>query len=338
MRYAILLNSAAGRGHVDRKRERIERAFQDVGLDGQVQLPQSAAETAEMAREAARAGQAVIAVGGDGTVQHATWGIVESGEAVPLGVVPLGTGNDFARMLGMPRTLWSAVAALRTSLPVRVDYGVVRWWTGGRPAQRLFVNAVGVGFDARVAREVAAFKSMPGLAAYLTAVLRTLRRWQAPDVVISEGDGAKAGDSEDQGRRPFGRPTPLYEGPLLLVTVGNGATSGGGFRLTPGASLTDGLLDVCLIRAVPVRRVLRLLTPALRGRHARAPEVQMHQVARLCIESGDPLPIHADGEVLADRAERVEVEVVPGGLLVLRPVQAQRTKGVLVKNATKATG
>ena len=308
MRYAILLNPAAGHGRVGRRRERIERAFREAGLDGEVRVPQSAAQTAEMACEAARIGRAVVAVGGDGTVQHAARGLIESGEAVPLGVVPLGTGNDFARMLGMPRTLRAAVAALRTARPVRVDYGVVRWWADGHPRQRLFVNAVGVGFDAQVAREVAAFKPMPGLAAYLAAVLRTLRRWRAPEVVVSKGGGPGGQD---------GRLTRLYSGPLLLVTAGNGATSGGGFRLTPGASLADGLLDVCLIRAAPARRVLRLLGPALRGRHTHAPEVEMYRATRICVESADGLPVHADGELLTGRATRVEVEVVPGGLVVL---------------------
>ena len=328
MRYAILLNSAAGHGRAGRQRKQIERAFQKAGLDGEVTVPRGEKETAEMACRAARAGQGVIAVGGDGTVQHAARGVIESGAAVPLGVVPLGTGNDFARQLGMPRGLRTSVAALKAARPVRVDYGVVRWQADGRPAERPFVNAVGVGFDAQVAREVAAFKAVPGLAAYLAAVLRTLRRWRAPDVTVWASDGAQPDVQANGGGRPARRPSRLYGGPLLLVTVGNGATSGGGFRLTPGARLDDGLLDVCLIRAVPARRVLRLLLPALRGRHGHAPEVQMLRTSDLRIESAQGIPVHADGEVLTGAARWVEVEVVPGGLLALRPETSERETDV----------
>ena len=318
MRYTVLLNPAAGHGRVGRSRGKIERAFRIAGLDAQVVATKSAEHTATRACEAARSGGAVIAVGGDGTVHHVGRGVAEGGSGA-LGVIPLGTGNDFARMLGMPRNLQAAVAALRAAEPVPVDYGIVRWWEDGRPAQRQFVNAVGIGFDAQVAREAAAFKSMPGLTGYLAAVLKTLRHWQAPEIAVSTGKD--------------GRPATCYTGPLLLATVGNGATSGGGFRLTPEASLTDGLLDLCLIQAAPARRILQLLPHVLLGRHGASPEVQMHRIRDVGLRTlqGEEgrlgrLPIHADGEVLTEQAERVEIEVVPGGLSVLMPASPFSTR------------
>ena len=312
MRYTVLLNPAAGHGRVGRSCGKIERAFRIAGLDAQVVATKSAEHTATRACEAARSGGAVVAVGGDGTVHHVGRGVAEGGKGA-LGVIPLGTGNDFARMLGMPRNLRAAVAALHSAKRVPIDYGVVRWWENGRPAQRRFLNAVGIGFDAQVAREAAAFKSMPGLTGYLAAVLRTLQRWQAPEVEVATG--------KDE------RPATCYAGPLLLATVGNGATSGGGFRLTPGASLTDGFLNLCLIRAAPTWRVLQLLPHVLLGRHGAAPEVQMHQVRHVHLQikqnkgrRARRLPIHADGEVLTEQAERVDVDVVAGGLSVLMPI------------------
>ena len=312
MRYMVLLNPAAGHGRVGRSREKIERALREAGLDVHVVETQSAEQTAVRACEAACSGGAVIAVGGDGTVHHVARGVAEGGSGA-LGVIPLGTGNDFARMLGMPRNLRAAALALRAAVPVPMDYGVVRWWEGGRPAQRRFVNAVGIGFDAQVAREVVAFKALPGFTGYLAAVLRTLRHWQAPSVVVATGKG--------------GRPVTCYTGPLLLATVGNGATSGGGFRLTPEASLTDGLFDLCLIQAAPARRVLQLLPHVLRGRHGAAPEVQMHHARHVHLQTvagegvrpPQGLPIHADGEVLTEQAGRVEIDIVAGGLSVLMP-------------------
>jgi diacylglycerol kinase family enzyme len=209
-------------------------------------------------------------------------------------------------MLGLPAAPGAAVAALARAVPRAVDYGVVRWDEAGRTEERTFVNAVGVGFDAMTASVVPAFKVLPGTAAYLAAVVRTLRLWRSPDVQVSiraEGEGF----------------TPVYHGPLFLATAGNGVCSGGGFYLTPQATITDGLLDVCVIEGISTGRVFQLIPRALRGRHVGAPEVHMFRTAEMRVESEAGLPIHADGEVLTTRAYRIDVQVVPGGLIVLAP-------------------
>ena len=107
---------------------------------------------------------------------------------------------------------------------------------------------------------------------------------------------------------------------MLLVSAGNGVRSGGRFLLTPTASLTDGLLDVCFAEAVPLRRVFALFVPAMRGQHLGAPEVHYRRTTAFHLITKTPLPLHADGEVLTRATCQIEWEIVPGGLSVLMPV------------------
>lgn len=306
MRYTFILNPAAGHGLAGRRRRAVEAALDAAALDVELRVTERPGHATELAREAARAGRVAVAVGGDGTVQEVSRGLIESGCPAHLGVVPLGTGNDFVKMVGMPRAPRAAVAALATAVPRRVDFGRVWWWDEAGSGEGTFVNAVGMGFDAKVAEAVDGHKALPGVASYFVAALQTLRHWQAPGVRV-----AVAG--------PPGTPDRHYEGDVLLVTAGNGTCSGGGFFLTPGASVTDGLFDVCLIEATTVPRILQLMPLALFGRHIHAREVHMHRSERLSVESDRPLALHADGEMLARAVHRVAVEIVPGGLSVLVP-------------------
>ncbi|HMB93607.1 MAG TPA: diacylglycerol kinase family protein [Rhodothermales bacterium] len=307
MRYIAILNPAADHGRTGKRCPQVRAALRSVGLTDEIWQTTHPGHAVVLARQAATQADVVVAVGGDGTVHEVSRGLIESGCPVSLGVLPLGTGNDFVKMLGMPRRLDEAVQALKIARPQAVDYGRVRWYEGGQLHEQPFVNAVGAGFDAQAAIEASAFKGLPGITGYLVAVLRTLRRWQSPQVRIV---GRSASDQEM---------TLLYEGPLLLVTVGNGISSGGMFRLTPQASITDGLLDVCLVQDVSKSRILQMMPHVIQGTHETAQEVHMNQINGLIISSATGLPVHADGEILAQQAPTIEIEVVSGGLSVLKP-------------------
>ncbi len=331
MHYTIILNPTAGHGAAGRRRKRLEAALVEADASFRLLVTEGPGHAAALAREAATPGEALVAVGGDGTVQEVARGLLESGQAVHLGVLPAGTGNDFVKMLGMPRWPRAAVTALLHAVPQPVDYGVVRWWdeaqrrgagsgeldasstdnrqpaTGNR---HVFVNAVGAGFDAQVAAAAGRFKRLPGLTGYLVAVFDTLRRWEAPRTRVHL-DGQEAA---------------FYDGALLLVTAANGVSSGGGFYLTPEASVTDGLLDVCLVEHATTGRILQIIPFALRGRHIGAPEVHMSRTKRVKITSDAPVFVHADGEILTKQAEVVDIEVVRGGLSVLVPPHAGNSR------------
>jgi YegS/Rv2252/BmrU family lipid kinase len=245
-------------------------------------------------------------VGGDGTVHEVARGLIAQGGTVPMGVIPMGTGNDFVKTIGMPGSPAAAVAALRQAQPQAVDHGWVRWEDRGVSYEQAFVNAVGIGFDARVAHEAQAFKRLPGVTAYLAAVFRTLRHWTSPPARVTVETAA-----DDD--------VCFYDGPLLLATVGNGVSSGGTFYLTPDASIQDGVLDACVVAHASPWRIVQVLPRALRGRHTDEPEVHMAPVRRLRLHAEAPLPLHADGEVLSTGTHTLDVRVAPGRLRVLVP-------------------
>ena len=319
-RVAFLLNPAAGNGSAARRRPALEAAIRAAGLDAEVHASTSAADAEPLARRLAETFEAVVAVGGDGTIHDVANAL--AGTATLFGALPLGTGNDFARAVGMPSRLGAGVRAIAAALAAgsvrTLDAAVATWEDAGGESRRCVVtNAVGAGFDAAAAADAGRFKVLGGRTAYLVAVVRSLWAWRRPGVRVEVSLGDAAGDS--------GGDRVVFRGALFLCEVGNGQAVGGGFRLTPDARLDDGLLDVCVVRHAPPRRVLRILPTAFTGGHVRFPEVEMHRAARVTLRvlSG-ALPVHADGEAASAAACVLTVEVWPGALRVLVPVNGER--------------
>ena len=208
-----------------------------------------------------------------------------------LGLVPTGTGNDFLKTLGVPNN-WRAtcdVIARNQSRPIDV----------GRINGRVFVNNVGVGFDAQVSIEAQKVKGLRGQAVYMAALARTmLLSYRTPQVTI-ERDGETFTQS------------------ITMLNIGNGRCSGGGFWLTPQAELGDGLLDVCVIRGLSKPRILALVSHVMKGTHVTKESVQMKRAHRITVTSPEPLPVHADGEILYTEVKRLEIEVLPSRLTML---------------------
>ncbi len=301
--YTLIINPIAGNGRTLKKRPEIERFLEQRGVSYEVRITEGPGHAVELARKPQ--GRTVVAVGGDGTVHEVAYGIIAAGCTTPLGVIPLGTGNDFVKMLGISRRLDEALHQLIHGRLQFVDYGEVTVQEQpGEDIRQYFVNAVGMGFDASVAVTMRGQKKLPGVLSYLLAVFRTLRSWQAPFARVTMETITRA------ERR-------VFEDPLFLVTAGNGVSSGGGFYLTPEASVRDGLLDVCLVRDVPRLEVLRVVPRALRGTHVTHPAVHMFRTRRLRVVLEHPMPVHADGELVAERATRMDVQVIPGMLPVI---------------------
>lgn len=311
----VVLNPAAGHHRTGRLADRAMAALAAAGLDATLVRTEGPRHAEALAREATA--DLVIAAGGDGTVQEVAAGLASGaateavGSAGPaLGVLPLGTGNDFARLVGMPRGLDEAASVLATGEALPLDALVVRWleapdgpWLDG-----LCVNALGIGFDASVAVEVARFKRLPGQLAYLAAVLKAWRAWQRPQVRIERlASGVRLDERGEPGERTAAG--TLYEGPLFLADLANGRAVGGGFRFTPTASPADGLLDLVLVDGVRLGRLPALLAALAKGHHLSAPELRAERLPALRLTSDRPIPLHFDGEVLTQRAREVEVRV-----------------------------
>ncbi len=312
----VLFNPAARGGRNRALREPIERALAQAGIDARVVETQARGDAERLAAEWGRLGHTVVAAGGDGTIHEAVNGL--AGTPGTLGVLPLGTGNDFASAIGMPKGLADAAQALALAPTRALDLGHARWTdTAGRTFQRRFANCLGVGFDAHAAAIAAETKWIGGRAAYVMAVFRTLWAWRRPDLVVQV--------------RAHGVD---FHGPLFLCEIGNGHSVGGGFLITPDARLDDGLFDVCVVDHLQTARALTLMPTTFRGGHVGAPEVTMSRTDHLglAVDGGRGIGVQADGESLCLDAVEMTVSVEAGAIPVVAPHLARGPKPVAARH------
>lgn len=306
MGYYVIFNPMAARGRAARRREEIERAFAAAGAECRLVETEGRGHARELAeRGVAEGWGAVVAVGGDGVVHEVANGLMRSaGEdaTVPLGIIPIGTGNDFIKMLELPpHQPGEAVRRLLHATPRQVDIGrVSHHRTGGGPeGVWYFTNGVGVGFDAQVATHARGIQRLRGVAIYAWALMKTLSDLRSPRIHVTV-DGREIADR-----------------PLILTTVSNGPCHGGSFWLCPGARVDDAQLDILIATARSLPAVLRLLPRVVFGKHLGQWGVELHRGSKVLVRSEERLPIHADGEIVADWVRELEIEVLPGRLTVL---------------------
>lgn len=295
---AVILNPIAGRGRGAKAWPVVRGVFEAAGAQWSLAQTTAPGDAFAWASEAVVAGTGtVVAIGGDGTVNEIVNGFVNARSMTAplptLGVVPVGSGNDFAKPLGLPagRPAEAARAILA---------GHARTIDVGRVNGRAFVNGVGLGLDGYVALEARKTRRLRGTAMYAVALLRALRAYRIATMRI-------AIDGEVQSR------------PITMVNVTNGPCHGGGFWICPQAEVDDGLLDVCIADAMGPLRVVPLALRVMRGTHVGRPEVSFATARRVTIETDRPLPAHVDGEILGSALSRLEIEVLPGRLRVLVP-------------------
>ncbi|WP_376794181.1 diacylglycerol/lipid kinase family protein [Thermogemmatispora sp.] len=296
----VILNPTANQGRMQRYRALVRQRAAATGADYCETTQAGQAE--RLAREAASQGRPIIVVGGDGSIHEVVNGILSSGQRVPLGIIAAGSGNDFAyNTLNLPRHPEAAVERAFDGEPKPID--------AGQANERYFANSFSVGLDADIAAGARQLKKIPfmtGMRLYYSSTLRQLlfgyRRcpWLRFSLVPV--------DSAAPPAATFQR--------YVLLAVTNGPTYGSGFRINPGASPDDGLLDLCAIRYAPLGRALRLLPVVKRGEHAALPEVHFYRLQQLTIESRLPLNVQMDGEVF--HGQRYEIRVLPQALLVRR--------------------
>jgi diacylglycerol kinase (ATP) len=290
-RLFLVANPVAGSGAALAALSRVHAALDAAGAEYRVALTAERGHASRLAARALAEGwDAVVAVGGDGTVHEVANGVLDAGTGA-FGVIPVGTGNDFAYAAGIPRGVEAAVG--------RLLRGDVRPVDAGRVNGRWFVNGVGMGLDARVAVEANRVRRLRGVGMYLWALARVLRAFQPPRMRVSV-DGAE-----------------WLNGRLTLLTVGNGPRQGGGFVMNPGASIDDGVLDLCSCDGMSVPRLLAFLPRTLRGTHLGRPGVHSGRGLRVEVASEDPVAIHADGEIVAESAHEASIEIHPGRLRLL---------------------
>jgi YegS/Rv2252/BmrU family lipid kinase len=256
----------------------------------------------ELARQAAEDGyELVISIGGDGTVHEVINGLMQVPEErrPRLGIVPMGSGNDFAHAIGMdPRPAY-ALTQIFNGKPRRIDIGKL---VDGAGRVEYWDNAVGVGFDATVTIHSRRFTYLRGFMVYLLAVLQTIAlNHNAPRMHITT-------DQES------------WEDELLMLVVANGPREGGGFKVVPEAKPDDGEFGYAWFNHVSRPMMLRLLPEVMNGTHGRFHQVRIGKLCRMDLRAESPLTVHVDGEIFAGfgmDVRQLSVEILPGAIEII---------------------
>lgn len=285
----FIVNPASGRGRTRNLLPRIEAELRRSDHDFEIAPTAAPGEAEKVTAAIGSEFRAVVAVGGDGTIHEVVNGL--AGQQVPLGFIPSGSGNDYSRMFRPASSLEERIRRIFEDRFERVDLGIANG--------RRFANGVGIGFEAEVTRQSRRVSRLRGLPLYLFSVFRALGSHRAPRTRLLV-DG-RAWERDDR---------------FLLVSVGNGRAVGGGFQLTPDASLADGLLDLCIVKRLSSPLVLAFLVPTLLRLHPRLPPVSMQRCRSFRLEADEPVSYHLDGE-LYERTRTLEIRIEPGGLKVL---------------------
>jgi diacylglycerol kinase (ATP) len=238
-------------------------------------------QAVELARLAGEQGCGlVVAAGGDGTAHEVVNGLMQVPEKdrPALGILPLGSGNDFAHILGIPDDPLLALDSCLSGQSHFMDIGSVRD-AGDR--LEYFDNTMGIGFDAVVTIRSRKITSIRGFMMYFVATLQTILRNFTPMDLQVETD-----------RESWSQST-------IKLTLGNGPREGGGFIVTPQAKLDDGILDYCTIRRISRLTMLRLVPEVMKGTQARFEQVRMGTCRTMTVTSQGPLYVHCDGEIFA---------------------------------------
>lgn len=289
MELPVILNPAADRGRAGQREDEIGRALEKRGLKCRLFRTEGPGHAAELARELLQGGErVVVAAGGDGTLNEAAQALV--GTEAALGILPLGSGNDYIRALGIPADLGGAADTL-----ARMD---VHLADVGFAAGRWYLNALGMGIDAQIGQDFRGIRVLRGEAAYLAAAVFEIFRFR-PFLAEVQGDGWN------------------FSGPLLAVSAMNGPFAGGGFCLAPQASPADGRLDVALLGHYPRLIRLAVLPKTRDGSYLRLKRASRKYTGLLRIEAERALPVHMDGELLPEKTSELEVELRPSGLRVI---------------------
>jgi YegS/Rv2252/BmrU family lipid kinase len=287
----IIINPAAGRDRAGRLLNDIQSAFA-AALPLTLVETRVSGEEERLTRQAIESGSTtIVAVGGDGTCSKIAGEILKSGRACRLAVIPTGTGNDFAKTIGVAGYAPRQVAdLLLRETPARIDVGLADG--------RYFVNSCGFGFDPSVLEATQKVRFLKGDAVYVYAALRQLFSYRGIDVSANGVAGVESGR-------------------MLMVTISNGRSLGGAFKIAPHASVLDGKLDACFFSDSNVVERAKLFVGALRGTHLGMRAVSSASVEQLTLRFARRPSMEVDGELRIARSTTVELKCVPRALSVV---------------------
>jgi YegS/Rv2252/BmrU family lipid kinase len=304
-RTLVVVNPRSRNGVTGRRWDGVEQKLRAALGPLEVERTAGRRDAERIAREAVRAGvDRLVVAGGDGTLSEVATGLLAAGLGgyAEIGVLPLGSGGDFARALGIPRSIDAAIACLASSPSRPVDAVRVSYRDhSGKDATVYCMNVASFGMSGLVVEMVdGASKKLGGTVSYLMGTLRALARHRCRPVSLRV-DGV-----------------PVFDGPLTFAVAANGRFFGGGMLVAPEARIDDARLEVVIVGALGKARLLARLPAVYRGTYLRDPAVEVHR-GRIIEADAPPgeVSLEIDGEPLGTLPARIEV--LPGALQLIGP-------------------
>jgi len=302
----VIYNPIAGRGRAKKHWPEVQQALIDAGIEFDVATTSAPLEAVTFAQKAPTKYSTVIAVGGDGTIHEVVNGLLHAsneGETIALGVVPLGNGDDFAKMIPPQTTIGDKVFDWHVAIE-KITQGQTKLFDVGRISgdqlrseqnnnPQYFMNGMDIGFGAQAALNFTKVPSfLTGIAAYLAAIMKTLIDYHIPKVSIQIDD------------------QPAFEQSTTMTAITNGRCFGSGFWVCPDAQVDDGLLDVMVTQSVGRLKILSLIPKIMKGTHVNEPILKNYRARRIVIKSEQSLVVEADGEIPYTQTQHLEVQIL----------------------------
>ncbi|KJS86963.1 MAG: hypothetical protein JM58_05435 [Peptococcaceae bacterium BICA1-8] len=279
MKLYCIINPYAGKGTTGKLWPEVKKNIEKLSSEIIYDFTEYPGHASILAREAVKSDvDAVITVGGDGTINEVINGLVDSN--LPFGIIPTGTGNDLSRTLGIPQDPFEAVIILAQGKLKEINLGEVNG--------TYFINVASVGFDAAVAGLVNKKRFLKGKAAYYGAIIFNIIRNRHYNLSISL-DGN------------------IIEKKCTLVAVANGKNYGAGQKIAPQANYNDDLFDVVIVANAPRIDILKTLPGIKEGRHLSSPYVSIYKAKIVTISSNGYAPVQADGELIKELPQTFKI-------------------------------
>ena len=290
MRPFFIVNPVAGSGTVKDKFAAVKAHLENAGVGFGCVFTEREHQSAELAEQAYAEGERlIVAVGGDGTVNEVASALYDKKDAV-MGIMPFGTGNDFAKAINMPCEPAAAAETLMAGKTRLIDMGLAN----GVP----FINVGGVGFDVDVVINTEKYKArFNGMLPYLLGIMKTLFHIKKIPVTVTADGKAESLT-------------------MLLCAAANGTHFGGGMNVAPEADPADGKFDVCLVKATNLFRLLAMLPGFTKGKHLKSKIVKYFRASELTIDC-ERLPLQLDGEL--GQFAPVTFKILPSALRMITP-------------------
>jgi YegS/Rv2252/BmrU family lipid kinase len=301
--WLVIVNPNAGNGKGHKDWDEISGLLTKEGLTFNVKFTEAKGHAIAITKEALKQGvRNIITVGGDGTLNEVVNGVFTNDacapEEVTLGLIPVGTGNDWGRMFGIPLDYEKAVRIIREDNKMPHDIGLVTYYNGNDKLNRYFINIAGLGFESVVVRRtnIQKDKGHSGKAIYFYNLLMSLLSYKnTRSEIIVDGEKVTAD--------------------VFSINVGNGRYCGGGMRQTPGALPDDGLLDVTVINGIGKFEIIRNLKILYDGTILSHPKIDGYKCKNLKVTSDSIMYAEADGESLGHTP--AEFSIIPAGLNII---------------------